>query len=241
MRKIHFVSLFNPEYDFDMLKPWATYFRSLNLDTYTIYMHTRSNPSSEKVDSWRREFTKYGFFAEYIQDEARCAFIRERVMGEHIRYLDSDDYIMTIDSDEIPELPENFKEIVFSSAMVTGSLIDRWGSELCDYDGTRTLDLTYPFRGNFYSHANIERKDIEGPLNKIIVSRVSVPISFAGSHVHFAEEPDASNIAGPYVINHFRYRGSLKQRMIERGVYSAEDIIEINTYFKRCQVCSQKQ
>lgn len=220
MEKIHFVSLFGVDLDYDIMVPWATHYTAMNYDTYTVFLHS-VNHATARYETVRDEFVRAGFYVIDAPTVPYTTQMRNELLENFSRQLNPLDYMCVADSDEFHITGGwvcNFRDLILSCDCLYGTLVDRWADSLHEAKASISLDEQYPYEGDVFSIVREKSADPEKSrwrvpnANKILAARAGLPVSHAGSHVLYSKPENLKERRG-CIVNHFKWRHTIIDRL----------------------------
>ena len=227
---IHFVSCFCIDYDMDLLSYWANHYRKYDFDTYHVFLHSWKDPVVDP-EQYVREFTKYGFTCEWVKGHFGGGELRHQHIKKYHESLPLTDYIVCADSDEIQNVPDNYRYILSQYDCMMGHLVDCWGDRLVNYDPSRNIDSQYHKRGDLYNLPGYNFV-IHPIRTKVLAVKCVLSVDYHGSHLLKGMLPSqVVRTHGDYEVFHYTFRESLLTRMFQRWYYPGWDINNIMRIF----------
>lgn len=234
--KIHFVALIAPDLDRDILLNWMFHYHSLKLDTYTAFIHKDlCNDNNKWLVS---ALQKHGFRVTYVHGAFGDCDLRVNVMNVFAMSIPDNDYIMSADSDEFQQWPNDDVRTPLlngSVDVIKGELIDKFSDTLKEYDGSESLQEIYP-----YSAKGLDMQidpEYKTNLQKICIAKNKLPVCFKGSHDFNSSIPNkklGSNLIARSGIrvHHYRWRDTLLKRLSGKEYITNKHAVLIIEAFK---------
>lgn len=226
MSKIHFVSLFGVDLDYDILLPWCQHYNIMDYDSYTIFVHSMHHDCSRFADACDT-FMRFGFNVDIVYPKPYTTQRRHDLLDKFAKSLDPLDYMVVADSDEFHRLGNwggTFREAILSSDILEGKLVDRWGDRLVAANNAVPLELQYPYSGDLFtmifdSSDCPEKSKWRSPnRNKILAARAGLPVAHQGSHVLYKRDTDLRAMQG-FIVEHYKWRHTISDRLKTKWYY----------------------
>jgi hypothetical protein len=230
---IHFASLFCVDYDMDLMVPWTLHYLGMNLDSYTIFLHSPSgdNAAMRQAEAW---FKLKGMRPLVTIGPFNDGELRRGVLKPLAESLDKNDLLVTADSDEFQQT-DGF--LYGKYDMTVGTMIDCYDKTLHDVGKIPgengfipALPEQYPLRDNVQE---LIIKTLPGAAqrfwprvnrNKICCAKACLPVAYGGSHALYPDDngilPQVNTSPG-IEIHHYCWRGSMLRRMAGKHYYDA--------------------
>jgi hypothetical protein len=211
--KIHLVTLIAPDLDYDIVDFWISHYTSMDIDTYTAFIHTDLAGKHPEVEVKLRQA---GFKIAYAYGAFGDCDLRVNVMNGFASVIPEGDYILAVDSDEFQQWPEGqIKKHMEGIDLFEGYLIDCFGDELLEADPDIPLDVQYPNRAkHLEEQLSSECKPMKQ--TKVCIAKNILPVCFKGSHELNSDLPH-KNIShrtrGTLDVLHYKWRKSAGDRL----------------------------
>lgn len=228
MSKVRFAALYSVEYDEDLFEHWAAHYQSFAFDSYYVWLHSNHPLNVQRQFYWLDAFRDYGFNCSFVHDEFQAGTLRQRLMRMMHDSLLEGESLVTADSDEIQQVPENYYDMVAESDVVMGRLTDRWADTLHYADPDVSLDVQYPYAGDVWEAAGIETA-LQVNRQKVLAAKKHVKVNYIGSH-NYACDRDV-DITGVYKVAHYTWRPSIITRLAGKPYFYAREIAGIIDFF----------
>lgn len=236
MTKIHFASLFSVDFDMDLISHWICHYIKFDFDSYHITLNTQRR-NFEAMDFAEKAFRSAGFTVSRNTGIFNAGELRKNVMNLYRSSLYENDILITADSDEFQELPSDFKYLAGKYDVTAGMLVDRYDDTLHNAETTIPIESQYPYSGDMEKIIMKEYKLdnsswVKMNKNKIISSRVKIPVAFGGSHCVYPDYLKIYTVAPEiYNVFHYTWRNSIIERMCGKPYFSAANVWYVKEFF----------
>lgn len=240
MTKIHFVSLFGVDLDYDILAHWCHHYLKMQYDSYTVFLHS-VDQTSRRFAHVKHSLRVAGFTVRLAPEKPYTTAMRNTLLSEFAQSLNPLDYMVVADSDEFHRTGPwagSFRELIESCDVLHGTLRDRWGSGLHAAQPATPLDIQYPYSGSLfekiYTRCDSDKKDRWRKPNtrKILAARAGAPVAHLGSHVLYTSAGIAKQIHG-CIVDHFKWRETFADRLRTKWYYQPSYEDEVLLFFQR--------
>lgn len=254
--KIHFASLFCPEYDLDIMPEWCGHYLKYRFDTYTIWLHHKNDLSLPFVESANNFFVKNGMTVKIVRDgEFGNGSLRNTVIRNFLSTLPPDDSIVVADSDEIQAVHHGqYRTIIEENDIVWGRIVDRYalrGGRPALVPAVPAVPLSRQYEGEGAVSDLINRSiaALGGPhiefydqKSHILACRCNVPVDYSGSHF-ITDDPGAKRrkVSEGNTVYHYTWRDSKLLRMLGKGYYTSLHIQAVADFFGIDRACPELQ
>lgn len=238
--KIHLVALIGAKVDADILPYWVRHYKTLELDSYTVFLHESGMPSMD--NALQRMLLLDGFRVTMVPENAlrdnpimpNCPDMVRSILFESFALgLPQNDYLITADGDEFQQWGVLPREAVARGVRVMlGRLTDCFDDYLHPVKPEMSLEENYPIR-----HENLVAqfcKEYRLNQNKICMAPVGFPVDYSGSHDVKRGHVDVTPrmlTSGPLEVLHYRWRGSALTRSQGRRYWTEEDLQAMRQFF----------
>lgn len=227
--RVHLCSLISLGLDGDLVKHWVDFYSSMNLDTYTVWIHgpTSSPEQQEKYLPILRE----AGWEYFITESPFHGLLRYLTILPHVNRLPDQDYVLYCDSDEFQEWPgHNPKKFLMGADIITGALLDRYDKTIHACDPEKPLDEQFPYEADrieqyFENFFNKRDGKYDKWFLKVCACRARITPNLEGLH-HVADGEHKYLCRGELKVHHFRWRETIWRRMVDR------DYIDNGRYVK---------
>lgn len=224
---IHFASLVCPEYDHDIIEPWAAHYAAFGFDTYSVFLHYPTGDFSRKNYA-EQVMRAHGFrIVDTLgpDSEFREGKLRHKLLTEFQEALSAGDKMVVADSDEFHDVGRDYADIVREYDIVTGHLVDRFDITAHEADPEKALIEQYPFFGRM--HDIIRTKFLEDaggnfpPVKseKILSVSKHVPVWYGGSHSVMQTRTSDRICPSDFHVLHYSWRRNIIKRMAGKRYY----------------------
>lgn len=243
--KAHFACLFGVDRDKDMIPHWIPHYLSMGFNSYMVYVHSPAGEGQYYVNLFRNR----GMNATEISGEFYTGNLRARILSTHHNSLSHNDWLFTVDSDEIFDLPVCWRDMLEDYDVFETTSIERWADGVRKADPFKPLSEQYPLSGYLMQEIN---PDSVAVCTKILGARRSVRVDYTGSHVYCGvydtpvRKADPSRIVDPRYMNpaqnllrvkrgfrfrHYCWRDQPTERMINKWYYRSDHVRRVMEYF----------
>lgn len=236
--RVHFGALVAPDYDIDILPHWIRHYVAYGFDTYTVYLHSPLG-NTEAYEQARHLLSEYGFQVRDTRNEKfGNGSLRSSVMREIAKALPARDSLITADSDEIQDVPIEYRELAIKYDYIEGRLLDCYDDTLHIARDVIPLQVQYPHRGDVEQEVlkSVDVKTRQAwPLcrkSKILCARANMPVAYAGSHVIFTTNKVYKRYPFIFDVQHYSWRHSIVKRMAGKDYFRAEHIWYVMKFFE---------
>lgn len=225
--KIHFVSLFGVDLDYDIMVHWCRHYLHMGYDSYTVFLHT-CDRNCTRYTLLRHAFKVAGFTVGETQDEPYTTQMRNDILTRFAKSLSPLDYLVVADSDEFHTTgpwASNFRDLIMSCDVLYGELQDRWADTLCEALPNVSLDKQYPYSGDVFETVLDKSDDPEKfrwrktSKRKILACRAGLPIAHQGSHTLYKQDPSLKVRKG-CIVDHYKWRHNILDRLKTKWYYN---------------------
>lgn len=251
MCKIHFVSFFGIDLDWDLFDRWREHYDKFGFDDYMVLLHTESDLDAQKkkfyrdyVQScagWSAGFCGVG--EKYWDADKIGTIMKAGAIEAYVNKFPEDDFIVVADSDEFQDMPaQYYRDVILANHVVQGELVDCYGDALESANNSLPLDELYPHRGQL--EVMNYRRAIPMNRTKIMAHSRRVRVLYQGQHAYLPVDFPLKVSAGHDVL-HYTYRENLPWRMASRAYYTPDTIQAVvshfggGTYHPAMDVCRQ--
>jgi hypothetical protein len=239
-KKIHFVAMVGVDVDIDIMPYWIRHYKSLNLDSYTVFLHLSKDEGKNMATSYNLQVQ--GFDLIYlpnnileVNEKMKNApdFVREKVLTDFIATLPKEDFVLNADGDEFQVWERNpHHDLERGVNVVIGNLVDCFDDTLHNPDYNLTLEENYPIRNEnlstfFKAEPCLTRKQCLFP--------VWYPVNLTGTHtvkLGVDWEKGRTIISGPIEVLHYRWRKEAINRVRGRKYWPQDEIEKMEAFFE---------
>lgn len=220
----------------DLIHHWIRHYQAFDFDDYSVTLNSQKE-NFRALDEAYSIFRAAGFSVSRNLGRFDAGKLRRQIMNLYCSGFDKNDFIVTADSDEFQNVKENYRDFASDYDIIYGKLVDRYDDTLHNADPDVPLSSQYPYA------ADLEKiiiktfrlppgAWIEMRKEKVLCSRVNIPVAFGGSHCvypsHtelFAYHPDI------FDVYHYTWRESIIPRMCGRHYFNAAMIWYVKEFF----------
>lgn len=230
---IHLVTLFSIDLDADLIPHFIEHYKALELDSYTCFLNSSARTDKDFAKACQITFESSGFDVVPIEKPFQQMTLRKHLFDDFKKTLPKQDFLLTVDSDELQMWPQRPREMVETYDLFQGDLIDCYDDRLKYALPGVPLDKQFP-RQSSRLESTIYKNCLTSlrlNYNKILMAKNTHNICYLGSHGLIDPISPTINMYSGMIVEHYRWRKSIYNRLASKNYYKLEHKQAIEQFF----------